>query len=64
MPSVTLLQRAYRRIRDTFLCGEIFAGMTLSRNQLAEELGVIRTPIGEVIRQMKMEGLPNYAPYR
>jgi len=62
MPPPTLRQRAYRRIRDKFLSGELVAGMTLSENQLAKELGMSRTPIREAIRQMEMEGLIDYAP--
>lgn len=62
MPPVTLRQRAYRCIRDKFLTGELLAGMTLSENQLAKELGMSRTPIREAIRQMEMEGLLDYAP--
>jgi DNA-binding GntR family transcriptional regulator len=62
MPPLTLRQRAYRRIRDKFLSGELVAGMTLSENQLAKELGMSRTPIREAIRQMEMEGLLDYAP--
>jgi DNA-binding GntR family transcriptional regulator len=62
MPPLTLRQRAYRRIRDKFLSGELVAGMTLSENQLAKELGMSRTPVREAIRQMEMEGLLDYAP--
>lgn len=62
MQPITLRQRAYRRLRDEFLAGELIAGMTLSENQLAKELGMSRTPIREPIRQMEMEGLLDYAP--
>jgi DNA-binding GntR family transcriptional regulator len=62
MPPLTLRQRAYRRIRDKFMSGELVAGMTLSENQLAKELGMSRTPIREAIRQMEMEGLLDCAP--
>jgi DNA-binding GntR family transcriptional regulator len=62
MPPLTLRQCAYRRIRDKFLAGELVAGMTLSENQLAKELGMSRTPVREAIRQMEMEGLLDYAP--
>ncbi|MCH5374953.1 MAG: GntR family transcriptional regulator [Planctomycetes bacterium] len=62
MPPLTLRQRAYRRIRDKFLSGELVAGMTLSENQLAKDLGMSRTPVREAIRQMEMEGLLDYAP--
>ena len=59
---LALRQRAYRRIRDKFLSGELVAGMTLSENQLAKELGMSRTPVREAILQMEMEGLLDYAP--
>ncbi len=62
MPPLTLRQRAYCRIHDKFLSGELVAGMTLSENQLAKELGMSRTPVREAIRQMEMEGLLDYAP--
>ncbi len=62
MPPLTLRQQAYRRIRAKFLSGELVAGMTLSENQLAKELGMSRTPVREAIRQMEIEGLLDYAP--
>jgi DNA-binding GntR family transcriptional regulator len=62
MQPTTLRQRAYRRLRAKFLSGELVAGMTLTENQLAKELGMSRTPIREAIRQMEMEGLLDYAP--
>ncbi len=58
----TVRQRACLRIRDKFLSSELVAGMTLSENQLAKELGMSRALIREVIRQMEMEGLLDYAP--
>jgi len=62
MQRTTLRQQAYRRLRNKFLSGELVAGMALSENQLAKELGMSRTPIREAIRQMEMEGLLDYAP--
>jgi DNA-binding GntR family transcriptional regulator len=62
MQPTTLRQRAYRRLRAKFFSGELVAGMTLTENQLAKELGMSRTPIREAIRQMEMEGLLDYAP--
>ena len=52
MQPTTLRQRAYRRLHAKFLSGELVAGMTLTENQLAKELGMSRTPIREVLESL------------
>ena len=52
MQPTTLRQRAYRRLHAKFLSGELVAGMTLTENQLAKELGMSRTPIREALESL------------
>lgn len=44
-------------IRQAIISGEFPAGMRLMELQLAEEMGVSRTPVREAIRKMELEGL-------
>ena len=44
-------------IRDAILSGDFPAGMRLTELQLADEMGVSRTPIREAIRNLEQEGL-------
>ncbi|MFZ5830236.1 MAG: GntR family transcriptional regulator [Planctomycetota bacterium] len=62
MQFTTLRQRAYHRIREKLIAGDLPPGAALSEPLLARELGMSRTPIREAIRQMEMEGLVAYSP--
>ena len=41
----SLSQQAYNQIKDALCEGKIVAGDILSENQLAQELGMSRTPV-------------------
>lgn len=43
-------------IRQAIISGQFPAGMRLMELQLAEEMGVSRTPVREAIRKMELEG--------
>ena len=51
-------------IRDAILSGDFPAGMRLTELQLADELGVSRTPIRAAIRNVAQEGLVVLIPRR
>ncbi len=51
-------------IRQAIIGGQFPAGMRLMELQLAEEMGVSRTPVREAIRKMELEGLVVMIPRR
>lgn len=50
-------QRAYTAIRDSILSGEYEAGMHLTESELAEIVGVSRTPVHDALLRLKADGL-------
>ena len=51
-------------LRQAIVSGQFPAGMRLMELQLAEEMGVSRTPVREAIRKMELEGLVVMIPRR
>ena len=47
----------FNSIREAIILGELKPGERLMEVQLAEKLGVSRTPIREAIRKLELEGL-------
>lgn len=47
----------FNTLREAILQGELVPGERLMEKQLAEKLGVSRTPIREAIRKLELEGL-------
>jgi DNA-binding GntR family transcriptional regulator len=47
----------YERLREAILDAELAPGQTMSQVQLAEQLGVSRTPLREALRHLQAEGL-------
>jgi DNA-binding GntR family transcriptional regulator len=47
----------YRRLREAILNGQIPADVILSQVQLAQQIGVSRTPLREALRMLQREGL-------
>ena len=47
----------FNTLRDAILKGELVPGERLMEKQLAERMGVSRTPIREAIRKLELEGL-------
>ena len=54
----------HRRLREAILHGEIPADVPLSQVQLAQRLGVSRTPLREALRLLQREGLIEGEPNR
>jgi DNA-binding GntR family transcriptional regulator len=60
----TLNQRVYNQLREMILSGALEGGTQIEERQLAEEMGVSRTPLREAIGQLSNEGIIEYRPYR
>ncbi|MGI4826842.1 MAG: GntR family transcriptional regulator [Janthinobacterium lividum] len=58
----SLSHEAYLRVREKILRGEIPMGGTISRRQLAEELGMSFLPMTEAIQRLESEGLVESRP--
>jgi DNA-binding GntR family transcriptional regulator len=58
----TLKERAYTRIRQMLLLGELVPGQRLSNRKLADALGFSMIPVREAITQLASEGLVDYRP--
>lgn len=52
----------FKTLRQAILIGDLKPGERLLEIQLAEKLGVSRTPIREAIRQLELEGLVTMLP--
>lgn len=52
----------FNTLRDAILTGKLVPGERLMENQLAEKLGVSRTPIREALRMLEIENLVELVP--
>ena len=59
-----LTHRAYQHIQAEILAGRFSAGTLISESQIAEQLGISRTPVGEAIRTLAAEGWVEQQPRR
>jgi DNA-binding GntR family transcriptional regulator len=55
-------QTAYRRLLDDIRNGALLPGARLRETELAERLGISRTPVREAIRQLEADGLVTHLP--
>ena len=55
-------ERAYRRLHEAIVHGEIVPGARLVETALCEWLQVSRTPVREALRRLKTDGLVETAP--
>jgi DNA-binding GntR family transcriptional regulator len=53
-------EHAYRVIREQILSGQLTAGQWLREGELAEVIGVSRTPVREALRRLTSEGLVSH----
>jgi len=53
----SLIQTAYEHIKKQIMLGEFMPGTLLSENELADALGMSRTPVRSAISQLEYEGL-------
>lgn len=60
----SLRNKIFNKIREDIIEGRYNDGEPLVETKLAEEFGVSRTPIREVIRQLELDGLVESVPNR
>lgn len=56
MHKISLSESAYNQIKDVICNGKIVPGDILSESQLAQQLGMSRTPVREALRTLETEG--------
>jgi DNA-binding GntR family transcriptional regulator len=56
------VERAYQIVRQGILDGRFAPGERLKEEELAQEIGVSRTPIREALRRLDLEGLLSFVP--
>jgi DNA-binding GntR family transcriptional regulator len=59
-----LTDLAYERLREGIVAGELKLGQQVSEAQLAQRLGISKTPVREALVRLKMEGLVDIQPQR
>ena len=59
-----LREIVYEELKRQILVGEIQPGTRMMEIQLADDMGVSRTPVREAIRKLEKEGLVNIEPRR
>src|SRR4051795_10745537 len=57
-------ERAYRHVKSGVLDGSIPGGELISENEIAEQLGMSRTPVRAAFGQLEAEGLLRLYPKR
>src|SRR5713226_2530768 len=62
MPRAT--DTAYEAVRQMILSGEAEAGSRLGEAELAETLGLSRTPVREALQRLGADGLVDVLPHR
>lgn len=63
-PGEPAAQRAYVATKDLILSGELAGGVLLSENEIAERLGLSRTPVREAFLRLESEQLLHLIPKR
>jgi DNA-binding GntR family transcriptional regulator len=64
MPEPAAAERAYELTKERVLSGELAAGRLLSEGEVAEELGMSRTPVREAFLRLQAEELLSLIPKR
>ncbi|MDM0074019.1 GntR family transcriptional regulator [Variovorax sp. J2P1-59] len=59
-----LTDLAYDRLREGIVAGELKLGEQVSEAQLAQRMGISKTPVREALVRLKMEGLVDIYPQR
>jgi DNA-binding GntR family transcriptional regulator len=59
-----LTDLAHERLREGIVAGELKLGEQVSEAQLAQRLGISKTPVREALVRLKMEGLVDIQPQR
>jgi DNA-binding GntR family transcriptional regulator len=62
--TLSLGERAYRRLRDSIVQGMLPAGRKISERSLANELGISAQPVREALRRLEQDGMVVTLPRR
>lgn len=62
--SKSLVELAYERVKQRILDNQYYPGYQALENEVAEELGMSRTPVREALIRLKHEGLVELIPRR
>jgi DNA-binding GntR family transcriptional regulator len=62
--TLSLGERAYRRLRDSIVQGTLSAGSRISERSLASALGISAQPVREALRRLEQDGLVVTLPRR
>lgn len=63
-PARSLAERVYEQLEAMIVTLELPPGAMLSEVELGRQLGVSRTPVGEALQRLALEGLVNILPRR
>lgn len=59
---LTVAESVYQKLRDHIIFGSFKPGQRLAEEQLAEQMGVSRTPVREALLRLEQEGLIQMLP--
>ncbi|MFC7475140.1 GntR family transcriptional regulator [Dankookia sp. GCM10030260] len=62
--TLSLAERAYRRLRDSIVQGTLVAGSRISERSLASALGISAQPVREALRRLEQDGMVVTLPRR
>ena len=62
MSTPSLRRQAYDHLQRKILSGDLRAGMVVSEQSIASEIGMSRTPVREAIRDLEQEGVLEQVP--
>jgi len=62
--TLSLAERAYRRLRDSIVQGALQAGSRISERSLATALGISAQPVREALRRLEQDGMVVTLPRR
>ena len=55
--TLSLGERAYRRLRESIVQGVLPAGLKISERSVATELGISAQPVREALRRLEQDGM-------
>lgn len=62
--TLSLAERAYRRLRDAIVQGALTSGSRISERSLAQALGISAQPVREALRRLEQDGMVITLPRR
>lgn len=62
--SISLKDRAYGAIKDAILTLQLEPGTPIVETQLAEELGISKTPVRDALQELEREGFVTRVPFK